>query len=258
MIDLLTLHAGDAHLTVDLAAGGRIRALTVAGNDLIVPQSVDPNPLNWGCYPMVPFAGRLREGIFSFDGRVHTLPRNLGDHAIHGYGFTSEWVQVDDRTIEWVFTEPWPFTGRARQSFDLTATGLTLTMDVLAHEPQPMQVGWHPWFPRSTAAGALHFELPRSSMYQRDAQGIPDGRLVPPPPGPWDDCFTELAHEPVLHWGDFSLRLSSSADHWVVYDGPEHAICVEPQTGAPDAHNSAPDVLDTGEHQLTTFTLVWG
>ena len=78
------------------------------------------------------------------------------------------------------------------------------------------------------------------------------------PPGPWDDCFTELAHEPVLRWGDFSLRLSSSADHWVVYDGPEHAICVEPQTGAPDAHNSAPDVLDTGEHQLTTFTLVWG
>ncbi len=257
VIDLLTLNAGDAHLTVDLVAGGRISALSIGEAELIVPQAVDPNPLNWGCYPMVPFAGRLQDGLLDFDGATHTLPRTLDPHAIHGYGFTSEWSRLDDQAIEWNFSEPWPFTGRATQRFELIENRLTITMDVLAHQRQPMQVGWHPWFQRTTAAGDLEFELPPSSMYRRGSDGIPDGELITPPPGPWDDCFTALATEPVLRWGDLTLELSADADHWVVYDGPAHAICVEPQTGPPNGVNSAPEILEAGQTLTTSFTMRW-
>jgi len=257
VIDLLTLNAGDARLTVDLVAGGRISSFSIGDAELIVPQAVDPNPLNWGCYPMVPFAGRLRNGSLQFDGAIHALPRTLGPHAIHGYGFTSEWHRLDDNAIEWNFTEPWPFTGRAIQRFELAERHLTITMEVLAHQRQPMQVGWHPWFQRETAAGILEFELPAASMYRLGSDGIPDGTLITPPPGPWDDCFTALANEPVLRWGDLTLKLSADADHWVVYDRPDHAICVEPQTGPPNGVNSAPEVLDAGQTLTTSFTLRW-
>ena len=40
-------------------------------------------------------------------------------------------------------------------------------------------------------------------MYRRDAAGIATGELVPPSPGPWDDCFTDLRRPPVLRWPGF-------------------------------------------------------
>ena len=255
MIDLLTLTAGNVRATVDLASGGRLSALQIGEAQLLAERTDDP--LTWGCYPMVPFAGRIRHGRFSFAGVDHQLPASLGGHAIHGYGFTSEWTAVDATTIEWAFTEPWPFTGRARQTFELTDTSLTITLDVMAHDTQPVHVGWHPWFLRETAAGTLQFDLPESSMYRRDADGMPDGTLIHPPPGPWDDCFTNLQSDPVLRWGELTLRLSSDASHWVVYDQPDHVLCVEPQTGPPNEINTAPQVLDAGQTHTTRFTMDW-
>ena len=94
-------------------------------------------------------------------------------------------------------------------------------------------------------------------MYERGDDGIPTGRLVDVPDGPWDDCFTGLAHDPELRWGDLVVRLASSADHWVVYDQPQHAICVEPQTGPPNALNADPTIIDAGETLTTFFTIAW-
>ena len=45
----------------------------------------------WGSYPMVPWAGRVRDGRFDFQGNSYELPLNLGEHAIHGVGFGLPW-----------------------------------------------------------------------------------------------------------------------------------------------------------------------
>jgi aldose 1-epimerase len=64
-----------------------------------------------------------------------------------------------------------------------------------------------------------------------------------PPPGPWDDAFTGLRANPVLAWpGRLRLELESTCRWWVVYSMPAHAICVEPQSGPPDAVNLAADL----------------
>src|SRR3546814_11161391 len=74
----------------------------------------------------------------------------------------------------------------------------------------------------------------------RDSDGLPLGPLDPPPPhGPWDDCFTGLTWPIGLTWpGALSLSLTSTCDHVVLYDQQPHAICVEPQSGPPDAARS--------------------
>src|SRR3546814_7332703 len=76
-------------------------------------------------------------------------------------------------------------------------------------------------------------------FYPRDSDGLPLGPLDPPPPhGPWDDCFTGLTWPIGLTWpGALSLSLTSTCDHVVLYDQQPHAICVEPQSGPPDAAN---------------------
>ena len=257
--DQLTLRAAQAEVIVDVGAGGRLASLSIDGTEVLWagPDGLgNDDPLAWGCYPMIPFAGRIRNGKFTFDGTDYALPQTMGPHAMHGYGYISEWTRVDDTTIEWDFTEPWPFAGRATQSFALTANSLTLTMRIEATDRQPILVGWHPWFVRENAAGTLEVELPAESMYLRDGEGMP-GELISVPPGPWDDCFTNLSGPPRLRWGDLELSLGSDFDHWVVFDERTHALCVEPQGGPPNEINSAPNVLDAGEELAATFTLEW-
>jgi len=254
-MEKLTLTSERARLLVDLAAGGRMAALTVDGHELLVEPESDP--VMWGAYPMIPFAGRLREGHFEFDGVSYTLPTNFAPHAIHGYGFLAAWDHIDDHTIGWTFRDPWPFAGSATQHFSLTDDSLTITLHTHATESQPMMLGVHPWFRRQTSAGELTFELPECSMYRRDTTGLPDGTLVTPPAGPWDDCFCQLESDPVLRWGDLEVRLSASSDHWVIYTEADHALCVEPQTGPPNAFNSAPHRLEAGDSLSLRFTMSW-
>ena len=247
-----------AAVTVDPAAGGRLAELVVHGHPVLVAR--DQDPMRWGSYPMVPFAGRIRHGRFTFDGATHELPVNLGPHAIHGYGYTEPWEIIDDQSIGWQFAAPWPFAGRAVQRFTLTDTHLELSMQVTADERQPLMAGWHPWFRRRLDNGAtVTLDVGPATMYALDHEAIPTGELVAPPPGPWDNCFTDLVHEPTLRWGDdeLVLRLSSTADHWVVFTEPEHAVCVEPQSGAPDEINRRAPVFEAGKTLETVFTISW-
>ena len=91
-----------------------------------------------------------------------------------------------------------------------------------------------------------------------DDEGIPTGQLTAVPPGPWDNCFTELLGPPQLALPDGpTLTVTSSCTDWVVYDRPTHAICVEPQTGPPDAFNHAPQVVEPGAPLVATMTWRW-
>ena len=101
----------------------------------------------------------------------------------------------------------------------------------------PVVIGWHPWFRRVLAEGTEPVSLAfrAGTMLVRGADGIPTGERVPPTAGPWDDAFTDLAADPVLEWpGQLRLSVASTCSWWVVYSMPEHAICVEPQSGPPD------------------------
>lgn len=255
--DQLFLTAGDVTMTVDLGAGGRISSLQVGDSELIWSGTDgvgDADPMVWGMYPMVPFAGRILGGKFTFDGTDYSIPQNHDGNAIHGYGFQNTWVLSADNEITWEFGEPWPFAGRVTQRFDLAADALTLEMIVEADERQPISIGWHPWFRRRTTAGTGELSFSAASMYERDADGMP-GPLKAVPPGPWDDCFTNLTAAPSISWGDLTVTLTSDFDHWVVYDERDHGFCVEPQSGPPNEVNRTPRVLEQGESLTASFRL---
>ncbi len=254
----LELEAGPARARIDPEAGGRLASLCVDGLELLVGPETDP--LRWGCYPMAPFAGRVRGGRFRFAGRTHALPLTLPPHAIHGTTWRRAWQLREDGSLGIDLGPDWPFPGHAVQRFVLDEDALSLRIEVHAvGEPFPASAGWHPWFRRRLARGGpLALRLRAGSMYERDAEGIPSGALRPPPPGPWDDCFTALAAPPELHWpGALRLTLTASVDHWVVYDEPAHALCVEPQSGPPDALNLAPRVVSPGDPLVATARFAW-
>jgi aldose 1-epimerase len=252
--DSLILEAGDARLRVSPSAGGRIASLVVAGHELLITDGVAP--ISWGCYPMVPFAGRIRDGRFRFDGRDIQLARNLPPNAIHGTVFDRPWTVSAPDTLAIDLGPAWPFAGRVEQRFDLKPEGLEVTLSLEADEPMPGALGWHPWFRRvltgtsdepltPSAQAELRFDA--AQMYVRDAAGLPTGELVPPRQGPWDDCFTRVMGAPRLTWpGTMTLEIDSDCDHWVIYDEPSGSICVEPQTAPPDFPSIAPRTIEPG------------
>ena len=248
-------------LQVDIApqAGGRIASIARHGVEQLVGYG-EPHTamIDWGCYPMLPWAGRIRGGRFKFDGRDFQLPMNLGAHAIHGTGLAMSWqVQSRDaRSLELSLALPqdggWPFGGTACQRMELSDDQLELHLSLEAGTlAMPAVVGWHPWFRKPER---LRFSP--DAMYPRDEAGIATLPLVSPAPGPWDDCFINT--QPIsLDYEGYQLHLSSDCRHWVVYDQADGAACVEPQSGPPDAFNIEPCVLAPGDVLHRWFRMEW-
>lgn len=265
--DRLRLYTEGARATIDLGAGGRLASLVVDDREILVTEG--DGVFDWGCFPMAPFAGRLRHGAFRFRGRRWRVPANEPPHAIHGLVAGRPWRRVDDRTISVELGDPWPFAGRAIQSFELRPGQLGATLTLEAREPMPASIGWHPWFRRRPRwsggpAGAasepapLELEFDAGAMYLRDEEGIATGRLVAPGARPWDDCFTDLRHPPRLRWeGYLALTIESTCLDWVVFDEPAHAVCVEPQTAPPDGPNLHPQVVLPGRPLVAEMRWRW-
>ncbi len=257
--DAVVLHVGRARCEIDPTHGGRVASLVVDGTEVLVrgDDARRSDPLRWGCYPMAPWAGRVRFGRFRFAGRDHQLECNLPPHAIHGTVLDRPWrtVFADSTTVELdiALGSRWPLGGRAFQRIELRPDRLRCSLAVqAADQPMPAQVGWHPWFVKPDRA-----ELRFARMYQRDGDGIPSGVLVTPPEGPWDDCFVEPLAPLRLVVGPVTLTISSDCDHWVVYDEPADATCVEPQSGPPDGFTLRPHVLGPGDTLERWMEIAW-
>jgi aldose 1-epimerase len=255
--DRPTITAGPVRVDIDAVAGGRIAQITVGSTPLLVGRDDGGgDPLAWGAYPMVPWAGRIRGGRFEFRGSTYELPRNHGDHAMHGVGFTSVWHVAAvtatriDLGLELPSGATWPFGGRVLQVFEVDSDGLTCTMVVSADDRAfPVSFGWHPWFRKPS-----RFDFAPTAMYRRDDAHIALAELIDVPPGPWDDCFVN--HEPIgMEIDGVDVTLTSPCTDWVVYDERTHATCVEPQTGPPDAFTIRPEVVEPGGSLATSFRL---
>src|SRR3954464_6657762 len=65
-VDQLRLSAPGVEVLVDLVAGGRVASIVIAGRELL--RTPRDGPRDWGSFPMAPYAGRVRDGEFTFGG----------------------------------------------------------------------------------------------------------------------------------------------------------------------------------------------
>ena len=106
-------------------------------------------------------------------------------------------------------------------------------------------------------------DLQFERMYLRDDEYIPTGRPgSPPPPPPVGRLLRPARSAPLRlrYRAGSRSSITSDCDHWVVYDKPAHATCVEPQTGPPDASTWHPrsagaHALEPGEMLQRTMTI---
>jgi len=254
----ITLTAGDAEVTVQPGNGGRIGGLRVGGTELLRQGE------RFGCFPMVPWCGRIRDGRFLDGGTVHQMPLNSPPHAIHGTVRDGAWRtarrSADETVITYDLIEPWPFPGRVTQAVALTGDSLTLTMAIEAYgDSFPAQIGWHPWFNRNLGGEDVLVDFSPAWQEERGDDHLPTGNRIDVKPSPWDDCFgMPDGVDVTLTWpGQLALKVTSPEQWVVVYDEQEAAVCVEPQTGPPNGLNTLPRLVTPIEPLEATMTWAW-
>lgn len=155
----LAIAAGDYRLVAAPARGGSILSFTWRGEP-VMREAEGPDILDVGCFVMVPFANRIKDGRFVWRGRPRTIPPNFAgrdpQNPIHGYGWQAEWQVVETAAERLRFSHvhagggwPWPYA--AGLEYALGAEGLTarLTLTNTGEEAMPAGLGFHPYFPRS-------------------------------------------------------------------------------------------------------------
>lgn len=156
----IRLSAGRLQLSLLPEVGGSIGRFDWIGDDGVVAilrsAEIPESPLQAGCFPLVPYCNRIRDGGFRFGDRdVRIAPNMAGDPSpLHGQGWLSAWqVEKHSRAgAELLFRHPageWPWAYEARQHFVLNSRGLTvgLTCRNLTGHPMPCGLGLHPYFP---------------------------------------------------------------------------------------------------------------
>ncbi|MFF5104612.1 aldose 1-epimerase [Streptomyces sp. NPDC000134] len=255
----ITLTAGDAEATVLPGNGGRVGGLRVGGVELLRQGD------RYGCFPMAPWCGRVREGRFRDGATVHQMPLNSPPHAIHGFVRDAAWrtarVTPTEAVLTCELTDPWPYPGLVTQQVALSEDALTLTMSVETYQSSfPAQLGWHPWFNRTLGDGAgVTIGFDAAWQEERGADHLPTGNRTEPEPGPWDDCFgMPDGVDVTLTWPERLELKVTSPERWVVvYDEQEAAVCVEPQTGPPNGLNTLPRLVTPLEPLEATTTWRW-
>ncbi len=221
------LDNGRVQATIDPSHGARLTSLVIDGHELLAAG---------GNFPMVPWAGRIRDGLLTLDGVTHQLPLSKDGNAIHGLARNVAWENAGEGVYRCEVGEPWPTSGAATLQYELLPGGLRTTLTWDDGTDSPCSIGMHPWFRRRLDRGGdVELGFDPDVMVERGQDGLPTGALIAPQPGPWDDCF-RATDPPMLTWpGAISISLSSSTSWWVVYDEPVETVCVEPQSAPPDA-----------------------
>ncbi len=257
---MITISSGDYDLDVAPDHGGAILSFRCKGADILRSgdeAAVARDPRNAACYPCAPYFGRIEGGI-SFAGRRWavgpTLPICDASSALHGEGWISPWeiLERTDQRLECRFAHGaeeagrYPFPYEARQVFELSEGGLSVTLSLKnsGNEPMPGGLALHPFFPRR-ADIAVRFAARR---FWTPPQGSARGRLSPLPDALGAGRFAALPAETRDHAyagfdGEAGIR-SAGRDILVKSDAlivhlfaPARAsyFCLEPVTHLPGA-----------------------
>ncbi|WP_118182212.1 aldose 1-epimerase [Paraburkholderia phosphatilytica] len=246
----------NAHLRLDLAPalGGGITRFDWRGEHGPVPifrrcrnVSLDTDPNELACYPLLPYSNRIGGGRFEFRGRSIAVPLNRPAEPLplHGDGWLARW-KVDEAEKESVrltldHRDGKPYAFRATQRYTIDDATLTVALDIenTGRDALPFGLGLHPFLVRdadtrlSAAAGGLWLSgddwLPTRHVSAPPAWQF--GVAYPLPDAMVNHAFTGWSGQAAVVWPKrrLSLTIASSADHYILYTPPQQDFfCFEP------------------------------
>ena len=236
---MLNIDGDQISIAIDLDQGARLASVQWRDMQFVVP--FRGQDLSWGWFSMVPFAGRIKDGIIKDrKGNKYQLSNNFDPpHALVGYGAQSSWEDIGGGRQHLVL--PSPFNGTTvTQSYEILDNAIRWSVEYEANGCDlPVTLGFHPWFAREIGKGdSAELLFAANEMFKRGDDHLPTGEIITPTPPPWDDTFMKVMGVPEIVWpGAARLTMECDTPYWMVYDQDEDGICIEPVTAPPDAQN---------------------
>lgn len=256
----VSLEHGHIRLKVYPHDGARITSLQAFGFEVLRQWAPQRKAFQYGCFPMVPWAGRLGYATLNVGDKRYTLPANKPPHALHGMACYSSWEvvehKVEELTLRMPLDSPWPWRGEVLQTLKIEEDSVILRLEIRSEsETFPASAGWHPWFAKRLDLNTDdELQVIFNADWQEEAGSneLPTGNRISPLPGPWDDCFGFSSGINVrLQWpGKLNMVMTSAAQSLVVFDKQPDATCVNPITQAPNAINHLPQFVYPGAPQI--------
>jgi aldose 1-epimerase len=254
----MVLTNAGSRVTLDAAHGGAIREFSWRDLPILRPAAAaaDTDPFAMACFPLVPYANRVAQGRFRFDGREIQLRRNWDQdpHPLHGQGWRSAWSSERTSTSAAVMSfdgggDDWPWRYRAMQELNVLPDGLEIRLIVTnqSDHDMPAMLGLHPYFPNPAAAT---LEARARTIWLADAQALPVQEVLAPPDWSFerprgiarvglDHCFDHWDGLAIARWPDRVLSITTTGAQSLHIYAPAGAdfFCLEPQTAAVGALN---------------------
>jgi aldose 1-epimerase len=129
-------------------------------HNIFHPVTLDSDFCDWpkgGCFPLVPYSGRIENAELRFAGRTYLLPATSSarPHALHGNAHLQTWAVSQAAKsavmleLQSKAAESWPWSYRAQMEIVLQTQSkavITLQLHNTDARPQPVGIGLHPYF----------------------------------------------------------------------------------------------------------------
>jgi len=243
---------------IDLTQGGSLQDLKFGGQDLLAPQ----NTSAYTSSILFPFANRIEEGHFSFNGNTFVLKKNEGNrnNAIHGLVFDKAFKLIAQEvsessasiTISYDETQPvsgFPFKYGIKLHYMLSKNALELKVEVenKDHSAFPFSLGWHPYFKTDDLFNS-HLKMSSRKKILVNEKMIPNGDHDIEWTGfhqikdqTFDDCFvldTNIIEFKTSAY-HFEFEFSTLENYLQLYTpGNRKSIAIEPQTAPANSFNN--------------------
>ena len=243
----VVLHNDSQRITFNLDQGGRAVSWQVNGQEVLA--HVGSHPVQNGMYPMVPWAGRLRDNRVTAQTAARNglsqdadfdPPINFMEWAIHGTVLDREvdsWELLDSEFRASQVIKGTPWEGQVNFTWRMSDLSLITEIEVFTPKAMPAVVGWHPYFLKVLWGGAAQWEAPGAQIATR-VGAFADGSLSDWKPGSStvDDAFFVPNRELTVQWGSVAQLTARNSHPWfVVFEELDYAISIEPQTAPPNA-----------------------
>lgn len=268
-----------ASAKIFLSLGASLQSLTLDNKTII--NDLYPLTYNntYASSILFPFAGRIKDGKYNFQGKSFQLENNQKDEkmALHGLIYNKEFIILDRQTskefvavtlcyIERDKTKGFPYKYSIYLTYTLTENKLDLKVKIVNNDVNsfPFSVGWHPYFYSSDLSESyLSFKSDKKIAFNKDmipekvndiifnsALQIKDAKL--------DDCYILNHNNIFFNTPDYNLSMSStSSENYLQIYTPDkkNIIAIEPLTGPSNNFNNKLGLQILNSKEI--YNIVW-
>ncbi|MFL1013345.1 aldose 1-epimerase [Flavisericum labens] len=251
-----------SYAKIYLNLGASIQELVLNNHHIIRDLSSLTYDETYASSILFPFANRIADGKYDFDGNTYFLNINQQkeNNALHGLVYNKTFQLVAKKTIkdeaavflryeEKEYVHGFPYTYRIDLKYTLTNRSLDLSVSVKNTDFKtfPFTIGWHPYFTSTNLYNSIvrfkshkHVNFDERNITQ-GLRNIEINNEFKIKNKSLDDCFVLDSNNILFETPDYSFELTSSEkkSFLQLYTPPkDNTLAIEPTTGISNSFNN--------------------